>query len=207
MHHNEKIDAPSGTALMLGHAAAAGRGIDSTQHSARGRDGITGARKPGDIGFASLRGGTVVGDHSVIFAGPAERLELTHRAEDRTMFAHGALQGGAVGARQEARALFDGRRARACAISRIGRNGKQDNERPSSCAGASRPERMESEEPFTGWKDPDLTEHGVTEAKRSRPQAEGAGLRLRRRLHLGADARAAHARSDARASSARPACP
>jgi 4-hydroxy-tetrahydrodipicolinate reductase len=91
MHHNKKIDAPSGTALMLGRAAAAGRGIDLAQHSARGRDGMTGARHAGDIGFASLRGGTVVGEHSVIFAGPAERVELTHRAEDRMIFARGAL--------------------------------------------------------------------------------------------------------------------
>jgi 4-hydroxy-tetrahydrodipicolinate reductase len=91
MHHNKKIDAPSGTALMLGRAAAAGRGIDLAQHSARGRDGMTGARCAGDIGFASLRGGTVVGDHTVTFAGPAERIELTHRAEDRMIFARGAL--------------------------------------------------------------------------------------------------------------------
>ena len=91
MHHNKKIDAPSGTALMLGRAAAEGRGIDLAQHSARGRDGITGARRRGDIGFASLRGGTVVGEHSVIFAGPAERVELVHRAEDRMIFARGAL--------------------------------------------------------------------------------------------------------------------
>jgi 4-hydroxy-tetrahydrodipicolinate reductase len=91
MHHNKKIDAPSGTALMLGRAAAEGRGIDLTKHSERGRDGMTGARKKGDIGFASLRGGTVVGEHEVIFAGPAERIELTHRAEDRLIFARGAL--------------------------------------------------------------------------------------------------------------------
>jgi 4-hydroxy-tetrahydrodipicolinate reductase len=91
MHHNKKIDAPSGTALMLGRAAAAGRGIDLVQHSVRGRDGITGARRAGDIGFASLRGGTAVGEHAVIFAGPAERVELVHRAEDRMIFARGAL--------------------------------------------------------------------------------------------------------------------
>jgi 4-hydroxy-tetrahydrodipicolinate reductase len=92
MHHNRKIDAPSGTALMLGRAAAAGRGIDLDRHAARGRDGDTGARRAGDIGFASLRGGTVVGEHSVIFAGPAERIELVHRAEDRMLFARGALK-------------------------------------------------------------------------------------------------------------------
>jgi 4-hydroxy-tetrahydrodipicolinate reductase len=91
MHHNKKVDAPSGTALMLGRAAADGRGVDLAQHSVRGRDGITGARAPGTIGFASLRGGTVVGDHTAIFAGPAERIELTHRAEDRMIFARGAL--------------------------------------------------------------------------------------------------------------------
>jgi 4-hydroxy-tetrahydrodipicolinate reductase len=92
MHHNKKVDAPSGTALMLGRAAAAGRGIDLDQHAVRARDGHTGARAPGDIGFAALRGGTVVGDHTVIFAGPAERIELTHRAEDRMIFARGAVR-------------------------------------------------------------------------------------------------------------------
>jgi 4-hydroxy-tetrahydrodipicolinate reductase len=92
MHHNRKIDAPSGTALMLGRAAAQGRGIDLAHHSVRDRDGVTGARHAGDIGFAALRGGTVVGDHSVIFAGTAERIELTHKAEDRMIFARGALK-------------------------------------------------------------------------------------------------------------------
>jgi 4-hydroxy-tetrahydrodipicolinate reductase len=92
MHHRSKIDAPSGTALMLGEAAAAGRKVALDTHSARGRDGHTGARRAGDIGFASLRGGSVTGDHSVIFAGAMERIELTHRAEDRTMFAQGAVK-------------------------------------------------------------------------------------------------------------------
>ena len=92
LHHRAKIDAPSGTALMLGEAAAAGRAISLEQHSARGRDGVTGARKSGDIGFASLRGGTAAGDHSVIFAGQNERLILSHHAEDRVLFAHGALK-------------------------------------------------------------------------------------------------------------------
>lgn len=92
MHHNKKIDAPSGTALLFGHAAAEGRKVDLNERSARGRDGHTGARKAGDIGFASLRGGTVVGDHSVIFAGPHERIELAHKAEDRMIFARGALK-------------------------------------------------------------------------------------------------------------------
>jgi len=91
MHHNQKVDAPSGTALMLGRAAAEGRGIDLERHSVRSRDGHTGARKAGDIGFATLRGGSVVGEHTVMFAGPAERLELVHKAEDRMIFARGAL--------------------------------------------------------------------------------------------------------------------
>ena len=91
MHHNKKIDAPSGTALMLGRAAAEGRGVDLAKHSVRARDGETGARKRGDIGFAALRGGTVIGDHSGIFAGPYERIELKHIAEDRMLFARGAL--------------------------------------------------------------------------------------------------------------------
>jgi 4-hydroxy-tetrahydrodipicolinate reductase len=92
MHHNRKIDAPSGTALLLGAAAAAGRDIDLGARSMRVRDGHTGARNRGDIGFATLRGGTVVGEHSVIFAGPHERIELTHRAEDRMIFARGAVK-------------------------------------------------------------------------------------------------------------------
>lgn len=92
MHHNKKIDAPSGTALLLGRAAAEGRGIDLAKHGVMSREGHTGARKAGGIGFAALRGGTVVGEHNVIFAGPAERIELGHRAEDRMIFARGALK-------------------------------------------------------------------------------------------------------------------
>jgi len=95
MHHNQKVDAPSGTALLLGRAAAEGRGVDLAKHSVRARDGHTGARKAGDIGFATLRGGSVVGEHTVMFAGPAERLELTHKAEDRMIFARGALHAAA----------------------------------------------------------------------------------------------------------------
>ena len=95
MHHNQKVDAPSGTALMLGRAAAEGRGIDLDKHKVASRDGHTGARKPGDIGFATLRGGSVVGEHTVMFAGQAERIELTHKAEDRMIFARGALHAAA----------------------------------------------------------------------------------------------------------------
>ena len=92
MHHRMKVDAPSGTALLLGEAAAEGRKISLKDRSVRSRDGHTGARNPGDIGFATLRGGTVVGEHSVIFAGAGERLELAHRAEDRSIFARGAVK-------------------------------------------------------------------------------------------------------------------
>jgi len=92
MHHNKKIDAPSGTALLLGRAAAEGRGIDLGKRAVMSREGHTGARKAGDIGFATLRGGTVVGEHTVMFAGPSERIELSHRAEDRMIFARGALK-------------------------------------------------------------------------------------------------------------------
>jgi 4-hydroxy-tetrahydrodipicolinate reductase len=92
MHHKAKVDAPSGTAYLLGQAAAEGRGIDLAERAVRARDGYTGARNPGDIGFATLRGGTVTGDHTVIFAGPYERIELAHKAEDRMIFARGALK-------------------------------------------------------------------------------------------------------------------
>jgi len=92
MHHRHKVDAPSGTALLLGQAAADGRGIDLASHSARGRDGITGARKAGDIGFAALRGGSVAGDHMVVLAAEGERIELGHRAEGRIVFARGAIK-------------------------------------------------------------------------------------------------------------------
>ena len=92
MHHRHKVDAPSGTALLLGEAAAEGRGIALGDNAERGRDGLTGARARGKIGFASLRGGSVVGDHSVIFATEHERITLGHIAEDRGIFARGALK-------------------------------------------------------------------------------------------------------------------
>ena len=91
MHHRMKADAPSGTALTLGQAAARGRGIDLAGNSERGRDGTGLVRAEGAIGFASVRGGTVAGDHDVIFAGPEERLILSHRAESRAIFARGAI--------------------------------------------------------------------------------------------------------------------
>ncbi len=91
MHHRMKVDAPSGTALLLGDAAAKGRDVALAAKKVSGRDGITGARNDGAIGFASLRGGTVVGDHTVILAGPNERIELSHKAEDRMIFARGAI--------------------------------------------------------------------------------------------------------------------
>jgi 4-hydroxy-tetrahydrodipicolinate reductase len=92
MHHRHKVDAPSGTALLLGEAAAKGRDIALGTHSVRVRDGHTGKRPEGAIGFATLRGGSVVGEHSVYLSGPAETLVLTHKAEDRALFANGALK-------------------------------------------------------------------------------------------------------------------
>lgn len=91
-HHNQKVDAPSGTALMLGEAAAEGRGVSLPDVRDSGRDGITGARKKGDIGFVAIRGGDIVGDHDVLFAAQSEQITLRHRAMDRTVFAKGALK-------------------------------------------------------------------------------------------------------------------
>lgn len=91
MHHKHKVDAPSGTALLLGDAAATGRGITLSDHSTRTRDGHTGPREDGTIGFATLRGGSVIGDHSVIFAGQSERMTFSHQAQDRSVFAQGAV--------------------------------------------------------------------------------------------------------------------
>ncbi|WP_294611923.1 4-hydroxy-tetrahydrodipicolinate reductase [uncultured Roseovarius sp.] len=91
-HHNQKVDAPSGTALMLGEAAADGRGVALDSVSDRGRDGITGKRERGHIGFSSIRGGDIVGEHDVMFAAPGERIVLRHIATDRAVFARGALK-------------------------------------------------------------------------------------------------------------------
>ena len=91
-HHHHKVDAPSGTALMLGEAAAEGRGVKLPDVSDRGRDGITGARKRGDIGFAAIRGGDIIGEHDVMFAAAGERIILRHVASDRSVFARGALK-------------------------------------------------------------------------------------------------------------------
>ena len=101
MHHKHKVDAPSGTALMLGQAAANGREIDLATKSVRARDGHTGARPEGTIGFATLRGGSVVGEHSVLFAGEGETVELSHRAIDRSIFARGAVHAAQWGRAQK----------------------------------------------------------------------------------------------------------
>lgn len=92
MHHRNKVDAPSGTALSLGKAAAEGRGVDFDAMACLAREGNTGARPTGEIGFATLRGGDVIGDHTVVFAGPGERLELTHKSSSRAIYAYGALR-------------------------------------------------------------------------------------------------------------------
>ncbi len=105
MHHKHKVDAPSGTALMLGQAAAKGRGIELGDNSARARDGHTGTRVDGSIGFASLRGGSVAGDHSVIFAGEDEQITFSHHAVNRDMFARGAIRA-ALWARSQKPGLY-----------------------------------------------------------------------------------------------------
>ena len=100
-HHNMKVDAPSGTALMLGQAAADGRGVDLKSVSDSGRDGITGARKKGDIGFSAIRGGDIVGEHDVLFAAAGERIVLRHMATDRRIFARGAIKAALWGQSQK----------------------------------------------------------------------------------------------------------
>jgi 4-hydroxy-tetrahydrodipicolinate reductase len=106
MHHRHKIDAPSGTALMLGKAAADGRQVSLQAKAVRSRDGHTGERKAGDIGFATLRGGSVVGDHTVMFASDSERIEFTHKAQSREMFAKGAVRA-ALWAQMHPPGLYD----------------------------------------------------------------------------------------------------
>jgi 4-hydroxy-tetrahydrodipicolinate reductase len=105
MHHRHKVDAPSGTALMLGEAAAAGLGVSLEEAAVRARDGHTGPRQRGAIGFATLRGGSVVGEHVAILAGEGERIELAHRAEDRSIFARGAVKA-ALWARDQSPGLY-----------------------------------------------------------------------------------------------------
>lgn len=105
MHHRHKVDAPSGTALGLGRAAAEGRGVDHDEAATLSREGHTGAREEGTIGYATLRGGEVVGEHTVIFAGPGERVELTHKASDRGIFATGAVRA-ALWTRGKAAAVY-----------------------------------------------------------------------------------------------------
>ncbi len=109
MHHRHKVDAPSGTALALGKAAAAGRSVALDAVARRSRDGLVGARPAGEIGFATLRGGDVVGDHSVIFAGAGERVELTHKASSRDVFAKGAVRAAlwAVGRKPGLYSMYD----------------------------------------------------------------------------------------------------
>lgn len=105
-HHNQKVDAPSGTALMLGQAAAAGRGVTLADVRDAGRDGMTGARKRGDIGFSAIRGGDIVGEHDVIFAAAGERIVLRHLATDRAIFARGALRA-AIWGQDQAPGAYD----------------------------------------------------------------------------------------------------
>ncbi len=178
MHHRMKVDAPSGTALMLGEAAAKGRDIALAEHSVRARDGITGARRSGDIGFAALRGGTVVGDHSVIFAGAGERVELTHKAEDRGIFARGALKA-ALWGRGKKPGLYS--MADVLGINESAAEDRTTIKEPIMS------ERLlvlvrhgqsdwNLKNLFTGWKDPDLTPKGVEEAHAAGQRLKAQGL-------------------------------
>jgi len=105
MHHCHKVDAPSGTALALGQAAAKGRGVELDNVSRKSREGIIGPRAQGEIGFATIRGGDVIGDHTVIFAGDGERIELTHKASSRKIYAKGAVHA-ALWAKEKAPGLY-----------------------------------------------------------------------------------------------------
>lgn len=105
MHHRHKVDAPSGTAILLGESAARGRGVNFREQATLSREGITGARKPGTIGFATLRGGNVVGEHTAVFATEHERIELSHKATDRSIFSRGAVRA-AIWARGQKPGLY-----------------------------------------------------------------------------------------------------
>ena len=140
MHHKHKVDAPSGTALLLGDAAARGRDINLAENSVRTRDGITGARDDGTIGFATLRGGSVIGEHTVILAGNGERIELSHSAQDRSLFATGAITGRTVGPWKTAWTLFH---ARCTGTIENTKSFSEFNYGKNPCPGPSRTERME----------------------------------------------------------------
>ena len=166
MHHRHKVDAPSGTALLLGKAAAEGREVDLAASSVRVRDGHTGARGRGTIGFATLRGGSVVGEHSVIFAGEGERLELSHKAGDRSIFARGAVKA-ALWARSRKPGLYS--MLDVLGLQRIAhptvfrtRNAIMSGTLVLVRHGQS---EWNLKNLFTGWKDPGLTELGIKEAE------------------------------------------
>jgi hypothetical protein len=185
MHHRHKIDAPSGTALLLGNAAAEGRGLDLKSRSIRSRDGHTGARPQGDIGFATLRGGSVVGEHTVMFAGPAERIEFTHKAESRDIFARGAVRA--------ARWAMDKKRSHSMADVL----GLEDDGTPAG-ARPPRTERMEFSEPVHRLEGSGPHREGRDGGDCGGQAAQGQGAFLRYRLYQRADAGPAHARSHSR---------
>ncbi len=207
MHHKAKVDAPSGTALLLGEAAAAGRGIALDEAlGARPRRPLPARAAPETSASASLRGGTVTGDHSVIFAGPYERITLSHHAEDRMIFAHGALKAAlwAHGKKPGLYSMMD-----VLGLSHLKHDPenwepvfRNDHAQTRTEFGMS--DRLlvlvrhgQSEwnlkNLFTGWKDPDLTRAGHCRSERGRSQVEGARTVFRHRLHLGTAARAAYA--------------
>ena len=162
MHHKHKVDAPSGTALLIGEAAAKGRGIDLADHSVKVCDGHTGPRPQGTIGFATLRGGSVIGEHSVILAGEGEMVTLSHSATDRSIFARGAVSA-ALWARNQKPGFYS-------MLDVVGLTAMCSLKRKIEMSGTLVLVRHGQSEwnlknLFTGWRDPDLTELGVTEAK------------------------------------------
>ncbi len=180
MHHKAKIDAPSGTALDARRSRRRRpRHRRCTQHSARGRDGHTGARRAGDIGFASLRGGTVAGDHSVIFAGPMERITLSHHAEDRMIFAHGAVKA-ALWAHGKKPGFYS--MADVLGLDRLleldirNENGIFEMSDRLLVLVRHGQSEWNLKNLFTGWKDPDLTEQGIAEAKEAGRKLKAQGL-------------------------------
>ena len=204
MHHARKVDAPSGTALLLGQAAAEGRAISLKDKSVRSRDGHTGPRETGTIGFATLRGGTVVGEHSVIFAGPSERLELVHRAEDRAIFAHGAARA-ALWARDQQPGFYsmadvlglNSPKLHCTTFTGVSLLRKDTANDWHPDPRSPRGKRVEPQEPVHRLAQSRADRKRHRGSPRHRPGAQGQGHRARPLLHLGAAPGPAHAGPDA----------
>ncbi len=176
MHHRHKVDAPSGTALLLGEAAAARRGVSLDDVKESGRDGIGAPRAAGNIGFAALRGGSVVGDHEVILAGTHEHIRLAHRAEDRDIFARGALKA-ALWAKDQSEGLYSMQRCFGVVRpNRLTLKSNKENEMSHLVLVRHGQSEWNEKNLFTGWRDPDLTAQGIDEAKAAGQALKQQGL-------------------------------